>query len=129
MADSDSWPFTFACRRSGNCCARPAGFVRVSSDDVERIAAHLGLQPEAFIRRYTTAAVDGGLRLVDGLGSRCVFLADGRTAGCSIYPVRPARCASWPYWEELRPGSPVFDPSALAEAKRLCPGISASDGH
>jgi uncharacterized protein len=89
--------------------------VRVGPDDVERIAAHLGLSPAAFRSRYVAATGD---RLAEGLGSRCVFLADRTQARCTIYPVRPERCRTWPFREEHR------NPDALAAAARLCPGIA-----
>lgn len=114
-SSAGEWPFTFRCRRSGNCCARPGGVVHVDAGDIARIADALGLSPAGFRARYVAAAGD---RLVDGFGSRCVFLAEGAEASCTIYAVRPARCASWPYWPELRD-----DPSALAAARRLCPGL------
>jgi hypothetical protein len=110
-----AFPFRFRCQRSGNCCARPEGIVRVSTADVERIASHLGMSDAAVRSRYVTATGD---RLVDGLGGRCVFLEDGSHASCSIYPARPERCRSWPFWDEHR------DPAALAAAARVCPGIA-----
>jgi hypothetical protein len=110
-----AFPFRFRCQRSGNCCARPEGVVRVSPADVERIAAHLGMTEAAVRSRYVAATGD---RLVDGLGHRCVFLEDGSHARCSIYPARPERCRSWPFWDKHR------DPAALAEAARICPGIT-----
>jgi len=108
------FPFRFRCRRSGNCCARPEGVVRVTPDDVARIAAHLGMSEGAFRSRYVAASGD---RLVEGNGPRCVFLADGHHASCTIYPARPERCRTWPFWDEHR------DPAALAAAARICPGI------
>src|SRR5262245_10256887 len=60
-----AFPFRFRCQRSGNCCARPEGAVRVSDADVARIAAHLGLGVAAVRSRYVAATGD---RLVDGLG-------------------------------------------------------------
>lgn len=118
------WPFDFACRRSGNCCAQPGGMVRVDAARIAAMAAHLGVSEAGFRSRYVAPSGD---RLVDGLGGRCVFLDDGREAGCRVYPVRPERCRSWPFWAELR------DDAALrAEAERLCPGIAprpAGDGH
>lgn len=115
MQTEPGYPFRFACRRSGNCCARPDGEVRPTSAEVRAIAAHLGLAEEAFARHYLTP---GRERLKDGLGGRCVFLIEGRETSCSIHPVRPARCRSWPFWPELRD-----DPEALRAALRLCPGI------
>lgn len=112
--------FDFACQRSGNCCARPQGFVRVTGADVAAIAEHLGLSEQGVRSRYLMRGSD---RLVAGLGTRCVFLDESAgEAACAIYPVRPARCQSWPYWDELRGESAM-----LTEATRFCPGIKARD--
>ena len=108
-------PFRFTCRRSGNCCARPGGIVRITRADVVRAAAHLGSSEPAFRSRYVAAPGD---RLIDAPGARCLFLEDGRTTACRIYAARPERCRKWPFWEELR-----RSPRALREAVRLCPGI------
>jgi Fe-S-cluster containining protein len=114
--DPAAFPFTFACRRSGNCCAVPGGFVRVDDADVAAIAAHLGLSVAAARSRFVAASGD---RLRDGLGTRCVFLTEGREgAACQVYPVRPARCRSWPFWPEL-----LESAEAMAAAMRRCPGI------
>ena len=86
----------------------------MSESDVARIASHLEMGEAAFRSRYVAASGD---RLVEGLGPRCVFLEDGRHATCSVYPARPERCRSWPFWDEHR------DPAALAAAARVCPGI------
>lgn len=107
--------YRFRCRRSGNCCSRPDGFVRVDDADVRRIAAYLGLSERGFRSRFVAARGD---RLVEGLGPRCVFLEEGETARCRIYPVRPERCRSWPHWPEL-----LVSTEALREAARLCPGL------
>ena len=117
MAAAADYPFEFRCRRSGNCCAIPGGFVRVGDADVERIAAYLDLTAAAFRSRYVTA---DGERLVDGLGSRCVFLQDGAQAACSIYAARPAKCRDWPFWPEL-----LTDPELLRLVQRTCPGITS----
>ena len=109
------FPFRFRCQRSGNCCARPEGFVRVSQEDVRRIAGELGLSPAAFRSRYVAA---DGKRLLEQPGGSCVFLEPGQPASCRIHAVRPARCRSWPFWPELRE-----DTHALREARRFCPGI------
>jgi Fe-S-cluster containining protein len=116
MLDPDAYPFEFTCQRSGNCCAIPSGVVRVSVGDVEALAAHLGLSVAAVRSRFVAPSGD---RLKDGLGTRCVFLAEGRRgATCTVYPVRPERCRTWPYWPEL-----IGAGERLAAAMRLCPGI------
>lgn len=111
----DGFPFHFRCQRSGNCCSRPDGRVRVGPDDVLRIAGHLGLGVEGFRSRYVAVSGD---RLVEGVGGRCPFLEDGRTTRCTIYAARPQACRSWPFWDALRDS-----PEELRQARRLCPGI------
>ena len=115
MKTREGYPFRFECRRSGNCCAIPGGIVRVDDADMRAIAAHLGVSIAAFVSRYVHS---DGTRLVDGLGSRCVFLRDGTTAECSIYPVRPQKCRDWPFWPEV-----VGDSELLRSMQRTCPGI------
>lgn len=114
------YPFEFRCRRSGNCCSRPGGFVRVEESDVEAIAAHLGLTRDGVRGRYVDTA-RGVLK--DGMAGRCVFLADGAEPTCTIYPVRPDKCRTWPYWPEL-----LESEEALAGAMRMCPGIQRLPG-
>lgn len=115
MAAGEGFPFTWSCRRSGNCCAIPGGFVRVTAAEAAAIAARLGMDEAAFRSRYLQP---DGERLKEGLGGRCVFLQDGRPAGCSIYEDRPAKCRTWPFWDEIRD-----DPAMRALAARTCPGI------
>jgi uncharacterized protein len=115
MAEQPGFPFRWQCRRSGNCCAIPGGYVRVSAEEAAAIAAELGLTLAGFRSRYLQA---DGERLVDGLGNRCVFLRDGAPAGCAIYPVRPAKCRTFPFWPEV-----LQDPALRARLERICPGI------
>ena len=119
MQRRPGFPFAFACRRSGNCCARPEGVVRVDAEDVRRMAAHLGLSEAGVRSRYLAASGD---RLAEGLGGRCVFLEDGGEASCGIYPARPERCRSWPFWPEL-----AASERELAAACRVCPGIERDE--
>ena len=109
------FPFRWSCKRSGNCCAIPGGVVRIGPDEAVAIAAFLGLDERAFRARYVQP---DGATLKDGLGNRCVFLADGAQAACTIYPVRPAKCRTFPFWPEL-----LDDPALLARVQRMCPGI------
>ncbi|MGE3173220.1 MAG: YkgJ family cysteine cluster protein [Planctomycetota bacterium] len=117
MERRPGFPFAFACRRSGNCCAIPGGFVRVTDDEAAAIAGHLGLDEPAFRTRYLQP---DGRTLKDGLGHRCVFLQDGAAAACSIYPARPQRCREWPFWPEL-----LADAALRQLVLRTCPGIVA----
>lgn len=115
MERREGYAFGFECRRSGNCCAIPGGFVRVTPEEAVALAGRLGLTVEAFASRYLRA---DGTTLVDGPNGACTFLQEGRPAGCSVYEVRPARCRTWPFWPELR-----TDPVLERLVRRTCPGI------
>ena len=72
--------------------------MHVSPEDIEAIANHLGMTVDATRSRCLSAS---GERLAEGLSSRCVFLRGSRETNCGIYPVRPEKCRTWPYWPEL----------------------------
>ncbi len=95
----------FTCTQCGNCCTGPPGQVGLSAEEAHRIAKRLGLEVEAFYRRFAHR-VDGRWSLVEHKtdhGYDCVFL-DRRTnpgrAICSIYEARPAQCRTWPFWPQ-----------------------------
>lgn len=118
-ARQPGFPYEFACRRSGNCCAIPGGFVRVTDEERRAIAAHLEMDEAAFASRYLQP---DGVHLKEGLGNRCTFLQDGAQAGCGIYPVRPHKCRGWPFWPEV-----LQNESLRQLVERTCPGITRID--
>jgi hypothetical protein len=46
----------------------------------------------------------------------CTFF-DGKSRGCTIYPVRPRQCRTWPFWN-----SNLESPESWAEVRQVCPG-------
>ncbi len=116
MRREPGFPWSFACRRSGNCCSIPGGFVRVTNVEATAIARGLGIELAAFYSRYVQG---DGQTLKEGLGHRCVFLQDGREAGCTIYESRPQKCRDWPFWPEAR-----TDAKLRELMLRTCPGIA-----
>jgi uncharacterized protein len=83
----------YICQRCTNCCRWP-GFVRLTNEDIARIAAHLGQSEFDFIQSYTRLRPHrDGLALKDREDGSCVFL-DGRD--CAIQPVKPVQCAGFP---------------------------------
>lgn len=84
----------FACRRCGRCCREP-GYVYLTEGDVDRIAAFLDMDVEAFTARFARLGQHRrGLSLVEREDGACVFL-DGLGA-CAVQPVKPAQCESFP---------------------------------
>lgn len=117
MAETD-WPYPvseFECHRCGNCC-RGDGYVRVTAEDVARLAKFLDMSEEAFVARYAARQPDGALHLVDqGDALRsCVFLRADNT--CRVHAVKPEQCRGFPM--KWRP------PDAL----EICAGLRAAAG-
>jgi Fe-S-cluster containining protein len=118
----------FECTRCGNCCTGEPGTVRISTDEVEQLAAHLDLSPEAFRERYTEGLVDGGLSLTekpaeDGSGKLdCVFW--DRAQGCTVYAHRPRQCRTWPFWRRN-----VASEAHWFAAAQGCPGMNRGPRH
>jgi hypothetical protein len=115
----------FTCTECGNCCTGDPGYVYVIKEQIDRIAAFLGRDGQGLTsrhlrrvgRRYClTEARDTG---------DCCFLqhVDGRST-CSIYPVRPLQCRTWPFWD-----GNLDSPDAWADVSRGCPGMNNGRHH
>jgi Fe-S-cluster containining protein len=83
------------CFRCGICCTcyQPP----LSSEDIENIAAALGISRSKCISRYAVKVPVKEGHLLKRTKDGCVFLAwdaDGR-ARCTIHPSRPQACREW----------------------------------
>jgi uncharacterized protein len=119
----------FTCAQCGNCCGGAPGYVWLKRDDIVRIADYLKMTPEQVVEQYCRK-VGGQWSLNEGKGPGsdwdCVFLREEkvtkRTAEgdeirmgrryCSIYPVRPLQCRTWPFWRENLTSRKVWDHAA-----------------
>ena len=104
----------FECTRCGNCCTGDPGFVWVTDEELEAIAAFLG-RPVREVRDLYARKSRGRVTLRERANGDCVFF-DARK-GCTVYPVRPAQCRTWPFWE-----SNVATPEDWERTCRVCPG-------
>lgn len=83
----------FLCQRCTNCCRWP-GFVKVGSDDISAISAHLGMEERDFVEKFTRLRPSrDGLALIDQPDGACIFL-EGRD--CRIQAVKPRQCIGFP---------------------------------
>lgn len=111
----------FECTRCGRCCTGE-GHVWVSEERIGKIAEFLELPLESFGRRYLRR-VDNRLALVDKPDRPdCVFWEAER--GCTIYPVRPGQCRTFPFWPEH-----LESPEAWRELAAEVPGIGRGKRH
>ena len=109
----------FACTRCGKCCTGQPGFVWVTDDEVRTIAEFRAEPLEEVTGLYTRR--EGHRRsLKERANGDCVFY--DREAGCTVYPVRPRQCRTWPFWE-----SNVTSPADWATAAAECPGCNQGE--
>jgi Fe-S-cluster containining protein len=109
----------FDCRRCGNCCSGPPGYVWVTRAEIRAIAEYLGRSDGKLDKRELRRV---GLRysLTELADGDCIFLKRerGRTY-CLIHEVRPTQCRTWPFWDgNLR------SPEAWNMAVVKCPGMN-----
>lgn len=108
----------FECARCGNCCSGPPGYVWVTKNEIKAIAEFLGCTNETLNKGLLRRV---GLRysLTEKRDGDCIFLKhkDGESV-CSIYPVRPTQCRTWPFW-----AANLRSPKAWEAAALSCPGI------
>ena len=85
------------CLSCGNCCKTMTPTFKKA--DVLRIAAHLNMTPQEFRNKWLTLDDEGK----DWINKKqpCQFL-DMKTNMCSIYEVRPADCAGFPYLKKRK---------------------------
>lgn len=115
----------FSCTMCGHCCSGPEGYVLVSEQEVEGLAARIGLSTDEFMRQYTRQTSEGRSLIEkpapDGVGRDCVFLDREKIPGkavCGVYEDRPIQCRTWPFWN-----SNLKSEAAWERAKRVCPGM------
>ncbi len=105
----------FECTQCGDCCTGAPGFVWVNEDEVRAIADYLD-KPIGEIRLLYTRPARGKISLTEYRNGDCVFF-DPNGRGCTIYPVRPVQCRTWPFW-----GANVESPEAWKATCQACRG-------
>ena len=109
----------FTCSQCGDCCTGAPGYVWVTDEDVEAIAAFLG-RPVAEFRELYTRRARGKRTLREKSNGDCVFFERGK--GCTVYAVRPPQCRTWPFWE-----SNVETPEDWKKTCDTCPGAGVGE--
>lgn len=81
------------CERCTACC-RWSGEVRLTDEEIARLAVFKKMSEGEFIERFTRLRADRrGLALVEQPDGACVFL-EGRD--CAVQPVKPQQCRDFP---------------------------------
>jgi len=108
----------FSCTGCRYCCGVEPGYVFLTHDDVDRLAAFFHLEPACFIETYCRKVPMGGISYVslkEKARNDCEFL---ESYGCSVYEARPLQCRTYPFWSGIVASKQAWDDEA-----RSCPGI------
>ncbi len=125
MISNSAYDFSFepsACATcEGSCCIGESAWVWVSDEEIAAIANYLNLDVEEFTS-YAICRHNGQKSLAENErddGTFACIYFDDEKKGCSIYPVRPEQCRSFPFWDEylLIKDGPFL----------TCPGICHSE--
>ncbi len=128
----------FECTKCGACCRDEFLLVTVTSSDIVKIAAVLGLGPNEMLKaldfyvvsndqpapvgleKFPSVATEGGLAFIalkKMENGECVFLKENL---CMIHPVRPTVCRSFPFVFNESDGQRTW---GLSAKKKICPGL------
>lgn len=114
LASIESLPFE--CTECGNCC-RTEGNVFLSPEEHQAASDYKNMTVSEFIEAYACKTIKNKKRSdsdnendnlpwvliknkVTENGPACIFL-DPITHHCSIYPVRPIQCSTYPFWPNI----------------------------
>ena len=101
----------------GVCCRGESGYIWVKYSEIKEIATFLELTIEEFATIYLRK-VKHRYSIIEKQLSKndfaCIFFDENRKE-CTIYPVRPRQCRTFPFWESFKNSS--------EEVKKECPGI------
>jgi uncharacterized protein len=104
----------FKCTECGKCCTGGPGYAWVTDAEIQAIADYLKISVKDFGKKYLRFA-KGRYALVETRNYDCIFLRDKK---CTVYPVRPQQCRTFPWWVQN-----LSSPEAWQEAAKECEGI------
>lgn len=110
----------FTCTQCGNCCTGAPGYVYVDDEEIRMIAEFIGRSDGTLGREHLRRVGRRYSLTEDRRSGDCFFLkeVDGKRI-CSIYPVRPLQCRTWPFWDIN-----LASPADWADAAKGCPGMN-----
>ena len=102
----------FECRLCGDCC-KGYGGTFLSRQDIEAISRYIGLDARQFVAKYCQLSGNKPV-LVQRSDGYCIFW----DKLCTIHPVKPKMCKTWPFLKSL-----LVDSTNWQIMADSCPGI------
>ncbi len=109
----------FECKQCSACCRFDPGYTFISDSEISNIAKFLNMKIPDFLETYCSSVVTGEgvkISLRELSNYDCIFWKNG----CSIYPVRPIQCRTFPFWPSILKSKEVWNSMA-----KDCPGINS----
>ena len=104
----------FTCQNCGDCCCGAPGIIRVTLEDIMRIASYLNQSPQDILNNSVSPYKEV-YTIRERQDGCCLYYE----SGCRIYPVRPIQCRTYPFWfNNLR------SEKNWNRVCRACPGIN-----
>jgi hypothetical protein len=114
----------FECTQCGNCCSGDPGYVWATREEIRAIAEFLG-RSDGWLDKEQLRRVGLYYSLAEKPDGDCIFLKREKgKALCSVYPVRPVQCRTWPFWDQN-----LRSPEAWETTHRTCPGMNHGKQH
>lgn len=101
----------------GHCCTGETGYIWAKYTEIESMASFLELSVEEFAAMYLRKVKHRYSLIEKQLAAdnfACIFFDESKKR-CSIYPVRPLQCRTFPFWEQFK--------NDEDEVRKECPGI------
>lgn len=86
------------CLKCPSLCCRMAGYVRVTRDDIRRLAKFLDLSVPEFEKRHIVETTRKGEKRIKQGFKTCQFLTEQRL--CGVYEARPNDCRGYVCWNQ-----------------------------
>jgi Fe-S-cluster containining protein len=108
----------FECTVCGRCCTGGSGYVWVSQEEIDSIAAQMELAPLLFEQVFVWTVRSKKRSLKEYPNGDCVLLSD-KTRRCRVYAERPVQCRTWPFWSQN-----LLSPNTWSATASTCPGCN-----
>ena len=86
----------------------------MNDEEIDKLAKFRGDVRHEFVALYTKT-LRGKVTLREKANGDCIFYHADR--GCTVYPVRPRQCRTWPFWE-----SNLVSQETWERTEDQCPG-------
>ncbi len=111
----------FECKAGCTDCCKIPGLVFVHKDEIPGMAGFFGVTAEEFEKTRLAPYFGDIFRFSFPQEEPCIYLTD---EGCSIYPVRPIQCRTFPFWPDN-----MKKPENWEQVMNLCPGVGKGRLH